>query len=213
MIEDKLRKHLDQYLNYWVIGIVSVIALFFLPFLGSAVGLALVLPNTAAGWIVYIAGKIIVAVLNVLIFHCFFQQAKINVRDNANYVEALTILDKYRIKEQIYRSPEEFTRKSYITKGTLTFVFSVLGAFSLGQAILTFDAIVFLSYLFTIVMGIIAGVIQMKNNEIYWTCEMWHYAKKLEKEELEKEEALKQEAATNNDNKEQCDLAEPTTAG
>lgn len=68
-----MEKHLDKYLNYWIIGIVTLLALFFLPFLGSAVGLALVLPNTPAGWIVYVGTKIIVAAINVLLFHCFFQ--------------------------------------------------------------------------------------------------------------------------------------------
>ena len=40
------------YKNYAIIGIISVLLLGFLPFVGSEVGLAFVLPTTIAGWIV-----------------------------------------------------------------------------------------------------------------------------------------------------------------
>lgn len=179
-----MKKHFDIYLNYWIIGLVSLIALFFLPFAGSAAGLQLVLPNTPAGWIVYCGTKIIVAAINVLLFHCFFQQSKVNVRDDARYREALTILDKLRVKEQTWLSPEQFTRKSYRNKGTTIFFTTILGAFSLTQALLVFDLIMFLTYLFTILMGLIFGVLNMKSAELYWTNDMWYYAKKLEKEKI-----------------------------
>lgn len=187
-----LKQHLSRYLNYWIIGIVSFLALFFLPFIGSSAGLAFVLPTTTAGWIVYCGTKIIVAAINVLIFHCFFQQSRVNISDNPRYKEALTILDRLKVKEQTFRSPEQYTRSTYLTKGTSIFITTILGAFSLTQAILVFDLIMFLTYLFTIIMGVIFGVLSMKNAEIYWTEEMWHYAKKKEKEiaEKQKEEQL-----------------------
>jgi hypothetical protein len=194
MNNDKIKQHLDQYLNYWVIGIISLLALFFLPFLGSAAGLALVLPTTVAGWFVYIATKIIIAIINVLIFHCFFQQAKVNIKDNSRYIEALEILDQFRIKERVYRSPEEYTRGAYLKKGTTIFIMTILGAFSLTHAILVFDLVMFLTYTFTIVMGVIFGVLQMKSGELYWTDELWYYAKKIEKEAKEAEEKAKEAA-------------------
>jgi hypothetical protein len=180
---------MDRYLNYWLIGIVSLIALFFLPFVGSAAGLALVLPNTVAGWIVYSGTKIIVAAINVLLFHCFFQQSKVNVKDHPRYVEALEILDRLRVKEQVFRSPEQYTKSSYRNKGTTIFITTILGAFSLTQALLVFDLIMFLTYLFTIIMGLIFGVLNMKSAENYWIGEMWHYAKKKENEAIEAEKA------------------------
>lgn len=178
-----IKQHIDRYSNYWIIGIVSALALFFLPFLGSAAGLALVLPTTAAGWIVYVATKLIVAIINVLIYHCFFQQAKVNVRDDKRYKEAMMILDKYRIKEQKFRSPEEYTRNAYTKKATTIFLFSILGAFSLTQAILVFDVVMFLTYLFTLIMGVVFGILTMTNAEIYWTEEVLNYAKKIQQEE------------------------------
>lgn len=193
-MNDKMKQHLDQYLNYWVITVISLFALFFLPFLGSAAGLALILPTTTAGWFVYIATKLIIAAINVLIFHCFFQQAKVNVRDDPRYTEAMEILDKLHIKERVYRSPEEYTRSAYLKKGTTIFITTILGAFSLTHAILVFDLVMFLTYTFVIIMGIIAGVLQMNDSERYWTYELWYYAKKIEKEAKEAKEAAEAEA-------------------
>lgn len=47
----------------------------------------------------------------------------------------------------------------------------------------------FLTYLFTIIMGLIFGVLNMKSAENYWIDEMWHYAKKKETEAIEAEKA------------------------
>lgn len=73
---------------YIVIAILSLLALTFLPLLGTTVGLELNIPTTTAGWIVYVVTKLIVCVLNMMIFHSFVKQAKINVRNNKNYKEA-----------------------------------------------------------------------------------------------------------------------------
>ena len=71
---------------YILVFVVSVISLLFLPFLGSSVGLELSLPQTSADWIVYIASRIIVSTINVLIFHCFMMQGKLNVKDDPRYL-------------------------------------------------------------------------------------------------------------------------------
>lgn len=176
-----IKEQLQLYIYYWIIGLISLIALVFLPFLGSQAGLALNLPNTIASWIVYITTKIMVAIINCLIFHCFVQQAKLNVQDNEKYKEALKILDQIKIKELKYRSPKEFLTSTYRNKGTTLFITTILSAFSLTQAILTFNAITFLTYVMTIVLGIVFGVLTMKQVEIYYTEEMYYYAIRKEK--------------------------------
>lgn len=103
---DKVR----QWMYYFIIGLVSMIALCFLPMIGSSVGLGWNTPNTFVGWIVWITVKLIVAVLNVLIFHCFMLQAKINIKENERYVEAQTILRENEVKEFIPRSPGTWNR-------------------------------------------------------------------------------------------------------
>lgn len=172
------------YTYYIIIGIVSLIALLFLPMVGSSVGLEMRLPDTLVGWVVYCVTKLIVAALNVIIFYCFMQQAKVNVKDNEKYKKANDILELIEErKDRAPRSPKEWTRKQYSGKGITIFVTTILAAVSLTQAILTFDYITMLTYLFTIIMGLIFGILQMKNAEIYWTTEFYEYALKAKKEE------------------------------
>lgn len=168
----------QTYQNYILIGIISVVSLFFLPMIGSSVGLAFILPNTAAGWIVYITSKLLVAALNVVIFHCFILQAKVNVKNNPHFIEANEIMRTLIIdKELAPRSPRQYFASTYGKKGTIVFITTVLAAIGLTQAVLTFNWISMLTYLFTILMGLIFGILQMNQTEIYWTEEYYKYAK------------------------------------
>lgn len=171
-----------QSLNYIIIGIVSLIALVFLPMLGSTVGLGWNIPNTIVGWTVWVAVKLIVAILNVLIFHCFMEQAKVNVKDNENYKRARDILIHQKEKEVLPKSPNKWNSQQYIKKGTTIFLTTGLSTVALTQAILSFDYVSMLTYLFTIVMGLIFGVLQMKTAEEYWTDEYLQYALMKERE-------------------------------
>lgn len=184
----------QQYQYYVIIGIVSLVALFFLPMVGSEVGLAFQLPNTTAGWIVYVTSKLLVAGLNVLIFHCFVLQAKVNIKDNSNYVEAVKLLQDLEVGKILNpRSPQQYFKEVYGKKGVRIFVTTVLAAIGLTQAVLTFNWVSMLSYLFTVLMGLIFGVLQMNQTEIFWTEEFYQYAKKTVKDmELAKTEVLKQ---------------------
>lgn len=178
---------------YFIIGIVSMIALCFLPMIGSNVGLGWNLPNTFVGWIVWITVKIIVAVLNVLIFHCFMLQAKINIKDNEKYIEAQEILRTNEFKDFVPRSPNAWNKQQYGQKGLTIFITTALSTVALTQAMLTFDWMSMLTYLFTIIMGLIFGVMQMKTAEDYWTDEFWQYAQKVKRDlELAKEECTQQ---------------------
>lgn len=175
---DKVR----QYLYYFIIGIISFVSLVFLPMLGSTMGLGWNIPNTTVGWIVWVATKLLVAILNVLIFYSFMQQAKINIKDNERYVEANNILRTIKVKDYIPRSPREWNIKQYSTKGVSIFFSTAMATVALSQAILTFDWISMLTYLFNVILGLIFGVIQMKTAEDYWTDEFWKYAKMVEEE-------------------------------
>lgn len=178
-----LKSKITQWLYYMLIFVLSLIALIFLPMIGSAVGVGLVLPTTAAGWIVFIATKLIVALINILIFHCFICQAKLNVADNEHYKAATAIL--FDINRKLYKpkSPAQFMRIQYAGKGISIFILSILSVFALSQAILMYDWISLLTYLFTIVMGVIFGIFQMKKTELYWTTEFYDYAMEVKANE------------------------------
>jgi hypothetical protein len=170
--------------------------------IGSSVGLGWKIPNTIVGWMVWVTVKIIVAVLNVLIFHCFMLQAKINIKDNKKYQEAQKILEVSNQKDFIARSPAEWNRKQYKQKGVTIFITTTLSTVALTQAMLTLDWMAMLTYLFTIIMGILFGFMQMKTAEDYWTDEFWQYATKYKKDlELAQKERVKQaNDSTSNNN-------------
>lgn len=173
-----------QYQYYVLIGVLSLFALFFLPLIGSEAGLAFLFPNTAAGWVVYITSKLMVAGLNIMIFHCFIQQGKVNILSNERYISAMEILRTATTsKEYTPRSPEAYLRGVYGKKGATLFATSLLSAIGLTQAILTFDLLSMLTYLFTVIMGVIFGILQMSQTELYWTEEYYQYALYIQKQE------------------------------
>lgn len=168
---------------YIIIGIVSFVTIFFLPFIGSEVGLAFQLPNTLAGWLVFIVAKLLVAILNMLLFFCFMEQAKINVKDNPKYIEANQILERYGKKEDyVPLGPEEWTKHEYKRKGLTITICSIVSAIGLSQAVLRFDWISMLAYIFIILLGCIFGYLQMNVAEDYWTGQYYDYAKMVERE-------------------------------
>lgn len=167
---------IKQYLYYFLIGIISLIALVFIPMLGTSVGLDWNVPNTAVGWIVWIVVKLIIAIINILIFHCFMCQAKLNVKDNENYKRAREILIQEQVKEVLPKSPHKWNVEQYGMKGITIFLTSALSTVALTQALLTFDWISMLACLFVIVMGLIFGILQMRTAEEYWTTEYLEYA-------------------------------------
>ena len=172
-----------QYQYYIIIGVVSLIALLFLPLIGSEAGLAWNIPDTLTGWTVFVVSKLIVAVINILIFHCFNMQGKENIKEDPLYIEAIGILDiKLNSAEHAPKAPEVWLRQVYGRKGVAVFCTSILSTVGLTQAVLTFDFVSMFTYLFTITMGIIFGILQMNAAENYWTHEFWRYAKKIEKE-------------------------------
>lgn len=182
----------NKYLYYGLIFVLSMITLFAVPMLGSEAGLAWNIPNTVVGWVVWIISNIAASILNVLMFHSFIKQGKVNILDEPAYIEACTLLQSNKIAEtDLPLSPKDWHAKQYRSKGISLFVGTLLGTVGLGQAILTFDGAKFLSQVIVLLMGLVFGVLQMKSTEEYWTVEFLAYAKHKvkEKEEAEKLEA------------------------
>lgn len=190
-----------QQMNYWIIGGVSLIALCFFPFIGTEVGMAWNVPDTTLGWIIYIVKNLFIAGVNVIVFHCFIQQAKINVRDNEKYKKAKEILEQIdNIHIATPRSPKQYLGRVYGTKATFIAIASVLATISLTEALLVFDVVALLSYSITLVFGFITGLLQMAQTEVYWTEEFFDYATKVKRDmELAKEKLAEQEHDSAND--------------
>ena len=194
------KDRIKQNLYYIIIGIISFLSVAFLPMVGSTIGLEWKLPDTTAGWIVWAVSRLIIATINVLIFYSFMEQAKLNVKDDAHYIEAREILCKNKKKEHEPQSPQKWQALQYGKKGTTIFISSALSVVALGQAILTFDWTAMLAFIFTISLGIIFGIMQMKNAEAYWTGAFYEYALKKQQEQDTATEEVVEDKEIINDN-------------
>lgn len=182
---------LEQYLYYTIIFIASLIVLVFLPMVGSVVGAGFSFPKTKLGWAIYVLTKVFVAGFNLLIFHCFIKQGKVNARNDTNYLEACKKLNKVDHKRNSApRSPKQFLVGEYSKKGVTIFLCTCISLVVLTQAILTFDWMALITYLVTIVMGIVFGVMEMVKVQNYWKTEFVLYADKLFDKEFPQEQAI-----------------------
>lgn len=182
-IEGNIERKIQDYLYYIMIAIVSLCAMLVMPCLGSTIGMEWNFPNTITGWVVFITSKLTVALVNILIFHGFIKQARINIRDNPAYLEAMQILNEIGRHAYIPRSIAQINKKEYGSKMTTIFITSVFSAFSFSQAILSFDITSLISYAITVVFGIIFGLLEMKKYEDYYTHEFVDYAKYVQEKQ------------------------------
>ena len=187
---NEAREKAKQNMYYILIGIISFISVAFLPMVGSTVGLGWKLPDTPTGWVVWAISRLIIATINVLIFYSFMEQAKLNVAKDPHYIEATEILLKAKKADHTPRSPQKWQALQYGKRGTKIFISSAMSVVALGQAILTFDWVSMLAFIFTIAMGVVFGILQMKKAEAYWTDEFYRYALMIKEEEAKKPEEI-----------------------
>lgn len=189
---DSVKQSLKQGMYYIIIAVISFISVVFLPMLGSTLGLGWKIPDTTAGWVVWGASRAIVATINVLLFHSFMEQAKLNIKDDEHYKEARDILVKVKKKEHKPKSPAQWNAAQYGKKGVSIFLASAMSVVAIGQAVLSYEWATALAYLFTLGMGIIFGIMQMKKAETYWTTEYYEYA--LMKKRMEEEQQIAEQS-------------------
>lgn len=177
----EINEKLKQHVYYILIFVVTLIALAVVPFFESAITGELSLPDSVFGWITYAVSKILVATLNMMIFHSFMQQAKLNVRNDQRFKEANEIMNKTKRSIYVPRSPKKWSRGQYTKKGFTLFVGTLTALVTIGEMILRFNMATFVTTCITVAMAVIFGVMQMMVAEDYWTGEYWDYAKNVEK--------------------------------
>lgn len=191
---DDIRTKLNLNFYYVLIFLLSLmvmtVAPMFSPNVNTDLGVAAIFPHSPVGWAIYICTKLFVGVVNLLLFHCFVKQAKINIKDNVKYIEACKIYEMYHPKEYNPRSPKEYFGQLYRKKGIMIFLTSILSAVVLTNAILAFDLTAFVTYCMTILMGLIFGVLKMKEVEAYWIGEFYDSAMRLKNKYIKQEELV-----------------------
>lgn len=182
---DKVR----QYLYYILIGVISFLALAFLPMLGSTQDISWGLPQTSAAWAVWIMSRVAASVLNVLIYHCFIRQGELNTRQNEDRKKAEKMLNKLdKNKERKPIGPAKFLARQYIRKVPMIAASTFLSLLAFGPALLVFDFVVLIAYLFGVIISIIFGILEMKHVEEYYTVGLLEYAEWRVKNEENMEE-------------------------
>lgn len=191
---DDIRTKLNLNFYYVLIFLLSLmvmtVAPMFSPNVNTDLGVAAIFPHSPVGWAIYICTKLFVGVVNLLLFHCFVKQAKINIKDNEKFIEACKIYEMYHPREYNPRSPKQYFGQLYRKKGIMIFLTSILSAVVLTNAILAFDLTSFVTYCMTILMGLIFGVLKMKEVEAYWTGEFYDSAMRLKNKYIKQEELV-----------------------
>ena len=153
---------------YVIIAVVSFVSVAFLPFVGSSLQGDIVWPQNTIEWMIWIITRLLVSIINIIIFHSFLQQAKINIKEDKNYLLALETLDKVNKHKKLKpRSPGRYFGRTWGTKGFTLFLSSITSSIVLTEAILNFDLMSFLSCIFTVFMAVIFGYLQMRKTEDY----------------------------------------------
>lgn len=184
MDEQNLREKFSLNFYYCLIFLLSLLVMtvapMFTPSANTDIGISAIFPHSVIGWAIYVCTKVFVGVVNLLLFHCFVKQAKLNIKDNEKYIAACKIYEMYHPKEYNPRGPKQYFGQLYRKKGIMIFLTSMLSAVVLTNAILSFDVTAFVTYCMTIVMGLVFGILKMKEVETYWTGEFYDAAMLLQ---------------------------------
>lgn len=189
--QNKLREITNDYGYYMFAVLVGIIGLVVFPFVGGWADLGFTFPQSNAGWIVWGITRGTVLILNILIFHAFVKQAKVNVKDNQNYLRAVELYRQQSGYKRKLLTLAQFNRQQYGTKLTTLTITSAATLFSFGQAILTFEWMTFLSYLITIVMALFFGWLTMRRYEQYYTSDYLEIAMIQEEQRQAQQNKLK----------------------
>lgn len=169
-------KPLKQNIYFVIMALASVAVITLAPFLGSTQDIVSKFPNTVAGWIVWITIRLIMAGLNVVIFYCFTEQGKLNVRNDEKYLKAKEMLLIKQKNPKPPIDPKRWEKRQYTIKAALIAIATLAAGFGISQAIISYDYVALISYIMTVVIGVTIGLIQMKQAEYYWTDEYYAYA-------------------------------------
>ena len=194
----KTREFISNSKNGIAVVILSVIAMFLVPLLGSYLTGQSQFPQTIPEWILYFACALAISICSLFIYLALFNQGKMNVKDEPEYLEAkelhLKNFKRKNGKDVIPVNPFVWERNQKRRKGFLQTMGIFFGLLGLGLAVITWNTSQFVSATLSVVMSIGFGLVKMADVERMWT-EGWleyelYIEKQLNLEEQENKEKL-----------------------
>ena len=189
----KTREFISNSKNGIAVIILSVIAMFLVPLLGSYLTGQSQFPQTIPEWILYFACALAISICSLFIYLALFNQGKMNVKEEPEYLEAkelhLKNFKRRNGKDVVPVNPFVWERNQKRRKGFMQTMGIFFGLLGLGLAVITWNTSQFVSATLSVVMSIGFGLVKMADVERMWT-EGWleyelYIQKKLDLEELE----------------------------
>ena len=169
----KTRKFISDSKNGIAVIVLSLVAMFLVPLLGSYATGQSMLPDTTIGWIIYFTSAIAVSLCSLMIYLALHNQGKMNVKDEEEYIKAkelhLKNFERMNGKEIIPVDPFKWEKRTKIQKGIFQTVGIFLGLLGFGLAVLCWNNSQFISSCISIVMAISFGLVHMGDVERMFT--------------------------------------------
>ena len=187
----KTREFISNSKNGIAVVILSMVAMFLVPLLGSYLTGKTQFPQTIPEWILYFACALAISICSLFIYLALFNQGKMNVKDEKEYIEAkelhLKNFKRMNGKEVVPIDPFVWEKKQKTRKGIYQTIGIFMGLLGLGLAVISWNNSQFVSATLSVIMSIAFGLIKMGDVERMWT-EGWleyelYVEKKLDMEE------------------------------
>ena len=205
----KTREFISNSKNGIAVIILSVIAMFLVPLLGSYLTGTTQFPQTVPEWILYFACALAISICSLFIYLALFNQGKMNVKEEPEYLKAkelhLKNFKRMNGREVIPVNPFIWERNQKRRKGFLQTMGIFFGLLGLGLAVISWNTSQFVSATLSVIMSIGFGLVKMADVERMWTEGWLEYELYIEKKlDLEEQESLKSQCFEDNsiDNKE-----------
>lgn len=178
---NEIKMKMKNGIYYILTALLSIVSIVVFPMLdNSNLTFKDTFPTTATGWTLWVIERVLIIVMNLLILNNFVLQARRNIKDNDNYIQANKILDKYKPKGYKPQSPSQYMSRMYLKKGGSLTITAAASLITIGEAAINYNYLLLIATVVTIVFAIVFGVVAMHNTEMYWTTEYLDYAHMIE---------------------------------
>ena len=178
---NEIKMKMKNGIYYILTALLSIVSIVVFPMLdNSNLTFKDTFPTTATGWTLWVIERVLIIVMNLLILNNFVLQARRNIKDNDNYIQANKILDKYKPKGYKPQSPSQYMSRMYLKKGGSLIITAAASLITIGEAAVNYNYLLLIATVVTIVFAIVFGVVAMHNTEMYWTTEYLDYAHMIE---------------------------------